>query len=239
MTALGPVTELHRYPVKSVLGEAMDAVRVDARGVEGDRVWAVYTDDGGIGSGKNSRRFRKVDGLLHLRATLGGHSPRVQLPDGSTLDAADPGAGGVLSAHLGRPVELRPEGEVPHHDDSPLHLVTTTGLRTLAAEVGHVPEVARFRPNLVVDTLAAGLDDGYPEDAWLGRRLAVGDEVVLTVDEPMPRCVMVDAEQRGLPGGGGVLKALGRVHDVDFGVQLSVVRGGTVRRGDTVRLLPA
>jgi hypothetical protein len=220
-----------------MVGEVLETVRVDERGVVGDRVWAVYTDDGRIGSGKDSRRFRRVDGLLQLQATLDGDRPRVQLTDGRTLDVTDSRAAAVLSEVLGRPVELRPEADVPHFDDSPLHLVTTTGLQTLGRELDRPVELARFRPNLVVDTLAAGLLDGYPDDGWTGRRLAIGPEVVLEVEGAMPRCVMVDAPQRGLAAGGGVLKTLGRVHDVDFGVQARVVTAGTIRRGDEVHLL--
>ena len=36
--------------------------------------------------------------------------------------------------------------------------------------------------DLVVDTQAVGLPGEHPEDGWLGRELAVGDEVVLAVD---------------------------------------------------------
>jgi uncharacterized protein YcbX len=253
---VGVVTRLYRYPVKSVLGERLDAAVVNRRGVEGDRDWAVYTADGGIGSGKTSQRFRRVDGLLRLRATLDdgapgphadraaaaphGHdgAPRLHLPDGRSLPVDDPETAGALTALLGRPLELRQETTVPHHDDSPLHLVTTTGLATLGRELGHDVEVARFRPNVVVDTLAAGLLEGYPEDRWAGRELALGDEVVVSIDGGMPRCVMVSAEQGDLPRDPAVLSTLGRVHDVDFGLQASVVRGGVMRPGDEVRLLP-
>jgi uncharacterized protein len=237
-SSVGVVTNLYRYPVKSLLGEPVAAATVGTRGVDGDREWAVYTEDGGIGSGKTSRRFRRVDGLLTLRATLDGDVPQVHLPDRRTLRVDDAGAGDVLSALLGRPLELRTETTVPHHDDSPLHLVTTTALATLGRELGHDVDVVRFRPNVVVDTLAAGLLEGYPEDSWIGRELALGDEVVLGIDAGMPRCVMVGTKQGGLPGDPAVLTTLGRVHDVDFGLQASVVRGGVMRPGDEVRLLP-
>ena len=45
-------------------------------------------------------------------------------------------------------------------------------------------------------------------------------------------------EQADLPRDPAVLTTLGRVHDVEFGLQASVVRGGLVRPGDEVRLLP-
>jgi uncharacterized protein len=108
---------------------------MDRRGVVGDRRWAVYTDDGGIGSGKTTRRFRRVDGLLELRATLDGAVvPLVHFPSGP-LAADDEATGERLSAVVGRSVRLRPEGEVPHHDESPVHLITTAALRSLADRI--------------------------------------------------------------------------------------------------------
>lgn len=59
---------LHRFPVKSMSGEERNHLDVDARGCVGDRVWSVRTADGKIGSGKNTRRFAAVPGLLELRA---------------------------------------------------------------------------------------------------------------------------------------------------------------------------
>jgi len=48
---VGTVALLARYPVKSMRGETLEHVEVEPRGLSGDRGWAVYTDDGGIGSG--------------------------------------------------------------------------------------------------------------------------------------------------------------------------------------------
>ena len=46
----GPaVHQLFRYPVKSMMGEALDTVEVGTSGVEGDRIWAVRDEKrGGI-----------------------------------------------------------------------------------------------------------------------------------------------------------------------------------------------
>ena len=41
MAELGSVAALFRYPVKSMLGERLDAATFTERGVEGDRAWAV------------------------------------------------------------------------------------------------------------------------------------------------------------------------------------------------------
>src|SRR3954463_13518984 len=104
-------------------GEELPAVGVSRRGLAGDRQWAVYTDDGGIGSGKSTRRFRQVDGLLAHRSGLGdGSVPSVTFPSGAVLGAADPGIDEALTRSLGRALTLRRESDVPHHDESAVHL---------------------------------------------------------------------------------------------------------------------
>ncbi|GAB7192271.1 hypothetical protein NUM3379_29800 [Kineococcus sp. NUM-3379] len=231
-----------------MLGEALSRAEFTTR-VRGDRCWAVYTEDGGIGSGKNSTRFRRVDGLLSLRARLGGTGgdggrgsgsgaggpdavPVVELPDGRRLRADDPQAPAVLGGLLGRPLELRPETTVPHHDDSPVHVVTTAALRRLSALLGAPVDPVRFRANVVVDVPG----EGFPEDSWPGRELRLGGDVVLRLTEPMPRCVMVSAAHGDLPRDPRVLRTLGQVHDVEFGLQAEVVRGGHVALGDAASL---
>jgi len=72
LSSVGRVASLHRYPVKSLAGESLAAVEVDARGLAGDRAWAVRDPDGKLGSGKSSRRFRKMDGLLLLSGAYDG-----------------------------------------------------------------------------------------------------------------------------------------------------------------------
>jgi uncharacterized protein YcbX len=213
-------------------GEVLAEAQVAARGLTGDREWAVYTPDGGIGSGKTTRRFRRVDGLLHFRARLEGAVPVVESPTGERFRADDPGGHRWPGPH-GRPLALRRESDVPHHDESPVHLITSSGLRTLGGLLGEPVDAARFRPNVVLDTHG----DGFPEDAWLGCSLRLGDDVVLRFGPGMPRCAMVDMAQAGLDRDGRILKSLARGHDLTFGVQASVVRGGTVRVGDPVRLL--
>ena len=227
------VARLFRHPVKSVSGEELEAVEVDSRGVVGDRAWALYTDDGGIGSGKNSTRFRKVDGLLHWASELPADgAPVLVAPDGRRFAADSPDAVKALTSTFGRDIIPRGEGEVLHFDDSALHVVTTSALRTLAAEAGGDVDVRRLRANVLVDT---GDADGWPEDAWLGHDLALGDDVVLRITEPMPRCVMVDMSHRRVDDDGPrILKPLGRAHDVKLGVQAEVVRPGRLRVGDTV-----
>ncbi len=230
--AAGLVRSLHRYPVKSLGGETLERVAVDARGLAGDRAWAVQDPDGKLGSGKSTRRFRRMEGLLHLRASLDDEGPVVELPDGRRVRVGRPEADAALSVHVGRSVTLAPEAEVPFFDDGPVHLVTTSTLRALGD--GDELDPRRLRPNLVVETAEAG----FVEDAWIGRQVAVGPDVVLRVVDPMPRCVMVTMAQRGLAADPGVLRTIAAEHDNAAGVLLEVVRPGEVAAGDEVRLLP-
>jgi uncharacterized protein YcbX len=117
-----------------------------------------------------------------------------------------------------------------------VHVLTTATierLRTLYPE-GRF-EVRRFRPNIVVATRPDA--QGFVENDWIGRTLAIGDEVRLNVTGPCPRCVMTTLAQGDLPKDAGILRAAAQHNQANVGVYADVVAGGTVRRGDPVRLV--
>jgi len=230
---LGRVATLTRYPVKSMAGESLSEAWVEPRGLSGDRGWAVYTEDGGIGSGKTTRRFRRVDGLLGLSATTQDGRPVVSAPDGRSAVAGTPDADALLSLALGRPLRLAAEADVPHHDEAPVHVITTAALLRIRELLGGPVDPRRFRANVVLD--AGGT--GFPEDDWNGRSLVLGDEVVLRPDGGMTRCRMVDLVEGGRPADDGLLRLPGRERDTLFGIRALVERGGTVRVGDPVRVV--
>ena len=132
------------------MGVELAEVEIGARGLAGDRQWAVYTDDGGIKARKTTWRFRRVDGLLEWRARFEGEVPVVESPTGERYGADD--AGARLRAAMDRPLEIR-AAEIPHHDESPVpHLLTTASLASLGALLGGPVDVAQsFRPNVVLD----------------------------------------------------------------------------------------
>lgn len=238
MDAPGPVSgalrSLYRYPVKSLLGEQPASVRVDGRGVTGDRLWSVRDGDGRLGSGKTTRRFRRMDGLLGLSARYDGDLPVVDFPDGRSVRADDPVIHEALSAHLGQQVRLVREEDVSHFDEGPLHLVTSASLRTLSRAHAAPVDPRRTRANLVVDWPG----DGFPELGWQQRRVAVGSEVVLRVRGAMPRCVMVTMAQQELGEDRSLLRDITEVAGGALGVVADVERGGPVAVGDPVTLLP-
>lgn len=228
---MGTVLGLARYPVKSMSGESLDQVAVTSRGVDADRTWAVYTTDGGIGSGKTTRRFRRIDGLVMLTARMDRGRAWIEFSDGTTARAGSPDADRRLSDLFGQPLSVRAETSVSHHDDCPVHVITTASLRRLEDLLGESVDTRRLRPNLVLDVDGAGFLDGD----WKGRDLRIGDEVVLRVTEGMPRCAMVTMAQPDLAHDSRVLKLIAEHNGLDLGLQTTVVRAGRVRLGDPVR----
>ncbi|WP_168583232.1 MOSC domain-containing protein [Gephyromycinifex aptenodytis] len=224
---------LYRYPVKAVGGEALRSVAVTARGLEGDRAWAVHEADGRLATGKNGRRFRRRDALFELRASTRGDEVHVVGPGDSSYLAGGPETDTALSALLGAPVGLRREEDGSHFDDSPVSLVGSASLRAAAQLLGQDEPLAptRIRANLVLDTV-----EPYAEEGWLGRRLGLGSAVFVAT-EPIVRCRMVDIAQVGLPAQAGLLRALGQHRQTCLAIYLRVQRPGHVQVGDQLRLL--
>jgi uncharacterized protein YcbX len=249
--AVGTVARLWRYPVKSMRGEQLATAVVDARGLVGDRRFAVWDAEDKFGSCKNSRRFRRMDGLLDFRSEFGdepaeasqaadaaAYDPRLVAPDGARHRIPSAAADAAVRAYLGRAdVRVMVEAEVPHHDAAPLHLVSTATLDWYVRALGGVPaDERRLRPNLVVDLPGAA---AFAEDGWAGRRVRIGegaDAVLARWVKQTERCRTLNVAQEELPYTSQGLKVLGG-RDLNLGVYLEVVAGGRVRVGDPVTLL--
>jgi uncharacterized protein len=130
-------------------------------------------------------------------------------------------------------------------DFSAIHLLTTATLDRLRETYPQGRfEARRFRPNLVVEP-ASGTG-GFVENAWVGRTLAIGDEIRISILIPCARCVMTTLPQGDLPKDPGILRTAAQHNKVmiaplgqampSVGVYAAVLRGGTVRRGDPVLL---
>ena len=111
--ALGSVVSLWRYPVKSMMGEELNAADVMEHGLLGDRAYAlVDTSDGKAATAKNPRKW---PGLFDFRAAFaepvrpGARVPSVRLvlPDGTTVTSEQGDLNQILSKALNREVTLR------------------------------------------------------------------------------------------------------------------------------------
>jgi uncharacterized protein YcbX len=129
-SAVGRVVAVWRYPVKSMMGEELNATAITDRGLLGDRALAlVDVETGKVASAKNPRRWPT---LFDFRAAYveppSDARPlppvRIALPDGATLTSDQPDVEARLAAGIGRPVRLArtsaegatAEGYWPDHD---------------------------------------------------------------------------------------------------------------------------
>lgn len=123
-----------------------------------------------------------------------------------------------------------------YFDAFPLLLLTDASLRRLSQLApASLVDVRRFRPNFVIATEGS---DGFPERAWAGQRLRVGD-AVLRVEIPCPRCVMITHGFEDLPRDPGLMRTVVREAEGAVGVYASVAEPGRVRVGDAVAFVRA
>lgn len=226
------IIQLWRYPVKSMLGERRENLHIEPRGVQGDRLYAVRDEQGKLGSGKHTRRFRKMDGLSGFHARYRDGVPQIGFADGTEMSGEAPSIHRLLSDALGLPVRFVRESDVSHFDDAPIHLLTTGSLAWLREALPAAAiDARRFRPNLVIES--PGMD--AIEQSWIGKRLRVGD-VELRVRGATERCGMTAFAQDELPKAPEVLRHITRCAALKFGVYAQVLAPGTVRMGDAVEV---
>ncbi|MFD7578733.1 MOSC domain-containing protein [Kitasatospora sp. NPDC059817] len=231
---IGVIERLWRYPVKSTGGERLDSVEVDERGLAGDRLYAVRDADGKLGSGKNTRRFRRMDGLLRLSARLGHRIDGPELFDPLGRPVADPGA--FLRAYLQREdVELAREDAVSHFDQLPVSVLTTATLDWVReAAPFTVVDERRFRPNILLRTPPG--TPPFVEDGWFGREGHGGTGARLAFVRSSERCAMTGAPQPGLPHAPEILKAIVHAHDGRLDALAEVAAPGRLSVGDELAL---
>src|SRR5438105_13035992 len=105
---LGSVVSLWRYPVKSMMGEELNAAEITQRGLFGDRAYAlVDSSDGKVATAKNPRKWPN---LFDFRAafieppSLSANVPPVRftLPDGTLATSQQSDITHILSRALNR-----------------------------------------------------------------------------------------------------------------------------------------
>src|SRR5437867_2817811 len=114
----GSVVGLWRYPVKSMMGEELNASEVTGRGLVGDRQFAVV--DASTGKVAGAKNPRKWGDFFDFRAAYVEPperesklpAVRLTLPDGMVVTSEQPDLAQVLSRALGREVAFA----VAQHD---------------------------------------------------------------------------------------------------------------------------
>lgn len=203
------VAGLWRYPVKSLAGEPLDAAEVTLDGIAGDRLVHVHNARGLI-----TGRVRHD--LLTLPAATG--------PDGNPL-VADHRWDSLESARLIKE-RAGPDASLaayagPERFDIGNLLVATDG--SVEAFGG---DIRRLRPNILLDDVPAGAEEGWP-----GRAIAIG-KVVIGVHSMRDRCVVTSFDPDTGERDPSVFRDIHRRFGGQLCLNAWVIEPGAIRLGD-------
>jgi uncharacterized protein YcbX len=208
------LSEIWRYPVKSMGGEQLTEAEIGEEGVPGDRVVHVEDERGRIVTSRSRPRL-----LLHHGALGNDGEPRV---DGRPWRMPDVAVDVVAAAGPG--TRLVRDDALERFDVLPL-LVATDGA---IASLGY--DRRRFRPNLVI-----GGVPGLTERDWQGRTLQIGDALIGMVSLRQ-RCIMTTFDPDTAEQDSEVLLKIHRELAGSFALDCEVVKPGKLRVGDAVEL---
>jgi len=209
------VTEIWRYPVKTMGGEKLQRVRMGPLGIDGDRVVHVEDTQGRVITSRSHPRF------LGRKGTLGVDG--APLVDGQPWNSPEVAAEVVDIAGPGAKL-VRYDG-AERFDVLPL-LVATDGA---IAAFGH--DHRRLRPNIVI-----GGVEGLTESEWPGGCLRIG-KVLIGVQDLHLRCIMTSYDPDTLVQEKEITRNIYRRFDGKLALNCFVIEGGEIAVGDEVQLV--
>lgn len=245
-------------PVKATMLHLVDEVELLESGVRGDRRFYFVTDRGRLVSNKDHGPLQ----LVRAEYDADADTLLLRFPDGNVVEGevrrgeqvdttfhkrprparevVGPWADAV-SELIGLPVRLvEPEWPAPDRGRSgATTLLATASLGRLARQLGvDAIDHRRFRMTFGVEGVEA-----HEEDGWRGRRIQVGDAVVIpqgnvgrcaiTTQNPDTSCVDLDT----LNALAGYRSTIESTEPLPFGIHAAVARPGRVRVGDPVELV--
>ena len=244
VSTIGRVERLWRYPVKSMRGEELETAYVGFSGVYGDRVFAFRSADRPKSFPYLTARSQKA--MLQYRPRFRAAETRtptdssdltvdVETPNGEIIAIDDP----ALIRHLGdglresTTITLLRSVEAMT-DCRPVSLISIQTARQIGDELGIPVDPRRFRANIYLNLSDAG---GFGEDAFVGRTLRLGPQVVLSILERDKRCRMITLDPDSSESSPAILEKVVHDHDGAAGIYAVVLAEGAVHRGDPIELL--
>ncbi|MEZ5885499.1 MAG: MOSC domain-containing protein [Paracoccaceae bacterium] len=247
------VAALQRHPLKSHGREALASVVLSpGHGMPWDRQWAVAHEAAKITEGawapcQNFSRGSKAPKLMAIEARLDESTGELTLthPERPTIrfrpDVADEAARfldwvlPISPADRALPAHLYsvPGRGMTDTDYPSVSLISLASNRALGAAMGTDLSPKRWRANI----WAEGLEP-FCEPDLVGHRLRVG-EVLLDIVEPIERCLATTTNPETGVRDADTLGALNaRFGHKNFGLYAKVIKGGTIREGDQIAILP-
>lgn len=245
-------------PIKGMALALVDDVQLTEAGVAGDRRFYLIDENDRLVNAKGLGILQQIRPAYDdATRTLALH-----MPDGTTVDGVVETDGDVATNFWGETKTARVvvgpwsdavsdlasrnlrlvEPPVPGQDRgrrAAATLLSTGSLRALARELDvDAVDGRRFRMHFGVDGV-----DAHAEDGWIGRRIAIGEAVVIPQGNVGRCAVTTQSPDSGRPDL-DTLKALARyrgeletTEPLPFGVYASVAHVGHVRVGDAVSLV--
>jgi len=236
---IGRVEALFRYPVKSMAREGLDAAALGWHGIAGDRRLALRrTNDS---SGFPWLTASRLPDLLLFTPHCPDDQPDealptyIRAPDGEQLSVF----GEELAAEIGRrhgaPVQMM-HLKQGIFDEAHISLIALDTVGEIGRMAGVIPDVRRFRPNVVVSLSRPA---PFQEDEWVGSVLSFGDgddAPAITVTMRDERCSMVNLDPDSAHAAPDVQKAIVRAHENTAGIYATVTRTGRLAVGQPIFL---
>src|SRR6266446_7024825 len=245
---IGHVEAIFRYPVKSMGGERLEVANLGWHGLDGDRRLAFrHMDDR---SGFPWLSASKLPDLLLFTphrnedADADGaqgdlHLPtHIRTPDGEEMPVFSDDLAKEVGRRYGAPVQMM---QLKHgiFDEASISVIASDTVREISRLAGRIPDVRRFRPNVVVRLLRSV---PFQEDKWLGGVLSFGEGVdapAISVTMRDVRCSMVNLDPDSASPAPEMLKAVVRANQNCAGIYGAVTRIGRLAVGQAVLLRQA
>ena len=209
------VTEIWRYPVKTMAGEKLQPARMGPLGIDGDRVVHVEDARDRVVTSRSHPRF------LGHKGTLGADGG--PLVDGRPWDS--PEVAGEVVDIAGAGAKLVRYDGAKRFDKLPLLLATDGAI----AAFGH--DHRRLRPNIVI-----GGVEGLAEREWPGGCLRIG-KVLIGVQDLRLRCIMTSYDPDTLVQDKEITQSIYRRFEGKLALDCFVTQGGEISVGDEVQLM--
>ncbi|HEV7744363.1 MAG TPA: MOSC domain-containing protein [Pyrinomonadaceae bacterium] len=263
MTTIGTVESLWRYPVKSMRGSEMPEVFMGFSGIYGDRCYAFKSSAARKGfpylnanvqqqmllyrpqfryperasKPSNLTEAESIEpGITYASAAAEDMIVDVVVPSGEIVSLDDP----ALIKLLGEGISEQHQLELVRSDRAltdcrPVSLVSLQTVRQIDSELEIPIDKRRFRANIYFSF--ASENNGFAEDAFVGRRLRIGSKATIMVLERDPRCKMISLDPDTGEHNPEALRKVTQAHDALAGVYCAVLVEGLLKQGDAIELL--
>jgi hypothetical protein len=210
------VSEIWRYPVKSLKGERLQESEIAKLGIPGDRQIAVIrTINGRFLTSRSKPKLLGLQGSINKNGivTINGHL-------WNSAEALQ-----LVHEAAGEPVTLEQVPAPQAFDVLPLLVATDGATRYL--NIDH----RRLRPNILLADVPA-----LEERNWPGRVIAIG-EVRIHAEKLRDRCVMTTFDPDTQVQDPSVLLRIVRELDGSTALDSSVITSGRIRVGDQAHIV--